>query len=243
MGRALESKVALVTGASSGIGRGIARGLAEEGAAIILASRRIDELDALAGQIRAIGSDALPVAVDLCDECQVVKLFERSKDAFGALDILVNCAGISGSSPIKDFSTELWDRIISVNLRAPFLCTREAMKIMIAQGRGRIINIGSSSAKRVRPNSAAYSASKHGLWGLTQVAALEGRSHGVTCCCVHPGRVRVERPPSHPGAAREPTISVDDVVKTVVHIASLPSDVNMLETVILPREQPFLGRG
>jgi NAD(P)-dependent dehydrogenase (short-subunit alcohol dehydrogenase family) len=239
----LENKIALIAGASSGIGRAIALSLAAEGASVVLAARRKAELNSVAVQIRNFGGHALPVPTDLTVETQVISLFQLIQQTYSCLDILINSIGSFGSAPIEAMSVEVWDRVINSNLKAPFLCIREALKIMKKQRRGRIINIGSTSAKRVRSNSAAYSAAKHGLWGLTQVTALEGRSFGITCCCVHPGRVRVERASSNPGSKKDPFMSVDDIARTVLHIATLPSDVLMLETTILPIEQPYIGRG
>jgi len=239
----LENQIALIAGASSGIGKAIAISLAAEGASVVLAARREKELNSVAIQINNSGGHALSVPTDLTVEIQVISLFQLIQQTYSRLDILINSIGSFGSAPIEDMPIEVWDRVINSNLKAPFLCIREAMKIMKKQRRGRIINIGSTSAKRVRPNSAAYSATKHGLWGLTQVAALEGRSFGITCCCVHPGRVRVERASSNPDSINDPLISVDDIARTVLHIATLPSDVLMLETTILPIEQPYIGRG
>jgi len=134
-----------------------------------------------------------------------------------------------------------------VNLRGPFLCTRAAMRIMKKQGGGRIINIGSISAQRVRPGSAAYSASKHGIWGLTQVTALEGREHNITCCCLHPGNVMIERREEGRTQGREqdfePMMSVDEISEVAVLMATLPPHVEMLEAIVLPRDQLYVGRG
>jgi NAD(P)-dependent dehydrogenase (short-subunit alcohol dehydrogenase family) len=172
----LTGKVALVTGGNKGIGKGIARGLAAEGAALVLTARGETELMRTAAELRAGGADVLAVAVDITEERQVQELFGQALARFGRLDVLVNNAGAFDGGPLDEMSAAAWDKVIAVNLRAPFLCTREAMRIMKKQGGGRIINIGSISAQRVRPRSAAYSASKHGLWGLTQVTALEGCS-------------------------------------------------------------------
>ncbi len=239
----LKNQVVLVAGASSGIGKAIAQSFAAEGASVVLAARRKTELDFLARQISDSGGQSLPVPTDLIEEDQVLSLFQLIQQTYSRLDILINSVGSFGSAPIEDLSTKVWNRVIDSNLKAPFLCTREAFKIMKYQRRGRIINIGSTSAKRVRTHSAAYSAAKHGLWGLTQVAALEGRSFGITCCSVHPGRVEVERAPSNPDSSHDPAMSVNDIAGTVLHIASLPSDVTMLETTIIPSTQPFIGRG
>jgi NAD(P)-dependent dehydrogenase (short-subunit alcohol dehydrogenase family) len=176
----LDGKVALITGGNKGIGKGIARGLAAEGAALALVARGADTLRRAADELAAAGTRVLALPADVTDELHVQQVFARTVEHFGRLDLLVNNAGAFEGGPLGQLSTEAWDHVLAVNLRAPFLCTREAMRIMKRQGGGRIINIGSISAQRVRPYSVPYSASKHGLWGLTQVTALEGRDHGIT---------------------------------------------------------------
>jgi NAD(P)-dependent dehydrogenase (short-subunit alcohol dehydrogenase family) len=181
----LSGQVAIVTGASRGIGRGIATAFAREGAALILTARQQKDLDQVATSLPS-GCEVVTLAGDVAAEQHVAALMQLARTRFNRLDLLVNNAGAFDGGPLDQFSIEAWDRVIATNLRAPFLCTRAALQIMKPQRRGRIINVGSISAQRVRPNSAAYSASKHGLWGLTQVTALEGREYGVTCCCLHP---------------------------------------------------------
>jgi NAD(P)-dependent dehydrogenase (short-subunit alcohol dehydrogenase family) len=164
----LDGQVALITGGNKGIGKGIALGLAAEGAALVLVARGKDALDRAAADVKPTGNRVLALAADITDERQVEDIFRRTMDQFGRLDILVNNAGAFDGGPLDELSTEAWDKVLAVNLRAPFLCTRAALRIMKRQKGGRIINIGSISAQRVRPHSAAYSASKHGLWGLTR---------------------------------------------------------------------------
>jgi NAD(P)-dependent dehydrogenase (short-subunit alcohol dehydrogenase family) len=239
----LQGKIALVTGASKGIGLGIARGFAREGASLVLAARPSPQLDAAQREMVDLGVDALSVAADVTDEAQVEQLFERTRERFGRLDVLVNNAGAFDGGPIDQLSIEAWDKVIAVNLRAPFLCTRQALRMMKPQGVGRIINIGSISAQRVRPGSAPYSASKHGLWGLTQVTALEGRDYGVTCGCLHPGNVKVERRHSDRTEDAEPMMTPDELAEVAVLMASLPPHVEMLEAIVLPHQQLYVGRG
>jgi NAD(P)-dependent dehydrogenase (short-subunit alcohol dehydrogenase family) len=245
--RKLEGKIAIVTGANKGIGKGIARGLAREGAGVVLAARGETELNASAKEIAALGNPVLAHPCDVTDESQVELLFARTMDRFGRLDILVNNAGAFDGGPIDELSTEAWDKVIAVNLRSPFLCTRAAFRIMKKQGGGRIINIGSISAQRVRPGSAPYSASKHGVWGLTQVTALEGREYNITCCCLHPGNVLVERREQGQREGREqdvePMMTVDELAEVAVLMATLPPHVEMLEAIVLPRDQLYVGRG
>lgn len=241
----LQGKVALVTGGNRGIGKAIARGLAAEGARLVLTARGGDELRRAADEIRAAAdTEVLTLAADVTDERHVQDLFAHAMERYGQLDLLVNNAGAFDGGPLDELSVEAWDKVIAVNLRAPFLCTREAMRIMKRQGGGRIINIGSISAQRVRPNSGPYSASKHGLWGLTQVTALEGREHGITCGCLHPGNVLVERRVSSGKREDdEPMMTPEELAETAVLMAALPPHVNLLEAIVLPIGQLYVGRG
>ena len=239
----LKYKVALITGASQGIGQGIAEAFAAEGASLILSSRNVERLNQNAEALAKAGAEVLVVQTDVTNEAQVQELFRRAMERFGRLDILVNNAGIFDGGPLDELSVEAWDRVIATNLRGPFLCTREAMRIMKAQGGGRIINIGSISAQRVRPNSAAYSTSKFGISGLTQVTALEGREFGITCGCLHPGNVEVPTLAENRRLNGEPTMNASDIAQAAVAMAALPPNVNMLEAIVLPIGQPYLGRG
>lgn len=241
--KALQGKVALITGASRGIGQGIAKAFAAESANLVLSSRNIERLTQTADSVAGTGSEVLVVQADVADEVQVRELFRRAIARFGRLDILVNNAGIFDGGALDELSVEAWDRVMATNLRGPFLCTREAMQIMKAQREGRIINVGSISAQRVRPNSAAYSTSKHGLWGLTQVTALEGREFGITCGCLHPGNVDVETLAEARRINGEPVMTADDLAHAAVAMATLPPNVNMLEAIVLPIGQPYIGRG
>jgi NAD(P)-dependent dehydrogenase (short-subunit alcohol dehydrogenase family) len=240
----LNGKVALVTGGNKGIGKGIACGLAAEGASLTITARGADELKRAADELNKQGAQVLALPADMTDEQQVQDVFRRTIERFGRLDILVNNAGAFDGGPIDQLSTAAWDKVIAINLRAPFLCTREAMRLMKKQGGGRIINIGSISAQRVRPGSAAYSASKHGLWGFTQVTALEGRDHNISCGCLHPGNVLVER---RQGSTKkeddEPMMTVDELAQAAVLMATMPAHVNFLEAIVLPVGQLYVGRG
>jgi NAD(P)-dependent dehydrogenase (short-subunit alcohol dehydrogenase family) len=239
----LDSRVAIVTGASKGIGRAIARHLAREGADVVVSARNQDALEEASSEIGAEGGKVMAKTADVTDPAQVEALFAASMKCFGRLDILVNNAGAFDGGPIDELSVEAWDHVLAVNLRGPFLCTRAAMRIMKPQRQGRIINIGSISAQRVRPHSAPYSASKFGLWGLTQVTALEGRDHGITCCCLHPGNVYVERRNTDQPEDAEPMMSVDSIAEVALLMATLPPDVEMLEAIVLPHQQLYVGRG
>lgn len=237
----LDGQVALITGGNRGIGKGIARGLADEGAILVLAARGVEGLHQTAEELREGGTTVLTVPTDVTDEAQIEAVFERTMETFNRLDILVNNSGAFDGGPLDELSTEALDNVLSVNLRAPFLCTRAAMRIMKQQGGGRIINIGSISAQRVRPGAGPYCASKFGIWGLTQVTALEGRPHGIVASCLHPGATQVRDVPDDGG--EENRLQVDELAQAAVLMATLPPHVNMLEAIVLPVQQPYLGRG
>jgi NAD(P)-dependent dehydrogenase (short-subunit alcohol dehydrogenase family) len=239
----LSDRTAIVTGAGRGLGRAIARGFAREGASLVLTARSHDELAATAEELSASGAKVLVLPGDITDEAHVEAVFQQTLDRFGRLDLLVNNAGAFDGGPLDELATEDWDKVIAVNLRAPFLCTRAAMRVMKPRRSGRIINIGSISAQRVRPHSAPYSASKHGLWGLTQVTALEGRDFGITCCCLHPGNIQVERRHTDKPEDAEPMMTPDEIAEVAVLMATLPAHVEMLEAIVLPHQQLYVGRG
>ena len=233
----LDGKVALVTGASRGIGQAIAIALAHQGANLVLAARNVKGLKQTEAAIVDCGAVAEVVPTDVTSEQQIETLFTRTMERFGRLDILVNNAGIFGSGPIDQLPTETWDTVIATNLRAPFLCTRAAFRIMKQQGGGRIINVGSISAQRVRSHNAPYSSAKFGLVGLTHTTALEGREYGITCGCLHPGIT------GDPASSTIPMIPREEVAAAAVFMACQPPDVNVLEIIQLPRAQPYIGRG
>ena len=240
----LQEQVAVITGASSGIGARIAAAFASEDARTVLAARRRDRLEALAEEIQDAGGRALVVSTDVTDEAQVAALFQKTTDAFGRVDILVNNAGIGGAGPTEELSLEVWQRVLDVNLTGAFLCSREALRIMRPRRSGRIINIGSVSAKVPRADSAAYTTSKFGLEGLTRSLALDARSSGIAVSILHPGNTVT---PIWRGreeiARKEGAMSPDDVARIVVMMATLPPELNLLEGVILPVSMPFVGRG
>jgi NAD(P)-dependent dehydrogenase (short-subunit alcohol dehydrogenase family) len=240
----LDGKIAIITGGGTGIGKGIARAFAQQGATLALASRKQQQLETSAAELRAAGATVLVVPTDVTDEAQVIALFERTVAELGRLDILVNNSGVFDGGPIEDLSLETWRRVLDVNLTGPFLCSREAMKIMKRQGGGRIINIGSISAQMPRENAAPYAASKHGLVGLTKATALDGRAHGIVVSCLHPGNVEAEwRQASDTPMNQEPMMTADELASAALAMAVLPLHVNMLEAIVLPTTQLYLGRG
>jgi NAD(P)-dependent dehydrogenase (short-subunit alcohol dehydrogenase family) len=240
----LDAKVAIVTGGGSGIGKAIAHSLVLEGCNVVIAGRGKKRLTDAAAQMQNSGPKVVPVPTDVTNEDQVIEMFRRTMELFGRVDILVNNAGLVQGGPLDELPAEVWDRVIATNLRGPFLCTREAMRVMKRQGSGRIINIGSISAQRPRMNSGPYSVSKFGIWGLTIVTALEGREFGISASCLHPGNVRIEdHPYEGPVPASEPKMKVDEIAEAAVFMASLPPHVNMLEAIVLPVKQAYLARG
>jgi len=240
----LDDKVALVTGASRTIGKAIAIALAQEGARLVVAARTPETLNNTAEQIRESGSEALVIPTDVRSEEEIENLFKKTMEHHGRLDILVNNAGIFASAPFDKFPTESWDDVITTNLRAAFLCSRAAFRIMKAQGGGRIIIIGSVSASRVRPETVSYNSAKFGLVGLTHTIALEGRDHNITCGILHPGVVIRDDMPEHFKKDKSiASMSSEEVAATAVFMACQPPHVNILELVQLPKDQPYLGRG
>jgi NAD(P)-dependent dehydrogenase (short-subunit alcohol dehydrogenase family) len=246
----LDGRVAIITGGGSGIGKAITCSFAKEGAKVIIAARGVEKLSATARDIATGGATVVPIQTDVTDEEQVKSLFERAISLFGRVDILVNNVGAVDGAPLDEISVETWDKVIATNLRGPFLCTRSAMRIMKTQGNGRILNIGSISAQRPRAKAAPYATSKFGLWGLTIVTALEGRDYGISACCLHPGNVRVESSAEKvadiagiPGYSSEPMMRAEDIAEVATLMASLPAAVNMLEAIVLPVKQAYLGRG
>ena len=236
----LEGKVSVITGAGIGIGRGIAHAFASEGAKLVLAGRNLQRLEAVASELRPQAAAVLSVPTDVSHEQEVLALFESTIKEYGRVDILVNNAGLVNHAPLEQTSLENWQKILDANLTGPFLCTREAMKIMRSQGGGRIINIGSISAQMPRPNFAAYSCSKAGLVALTTTTALEGRECGIVASCIHPGNVNTAQMEETPG---EPAMEIHELVKVVMAMVTLPLTTNMVETIVLPATQLYLGRG
>jgi len=240
----LDGKVAIITGGGTGIGKGIARAFAGEGASLVLASRNEGNLETTAAELRPGPGKVIAVPTDVTDEAQVVALFEKTLDVFGRLDILVNNSAAFDKGPVEEVTLETWRRVLDVTLTGAFLGTREAMKIMKRQRAGRIINIGSISAQMPRMDSAPYTAAKHGLVGLTHSTALEGRAFGIAVSCLHPGNTLTEaRTDTSRAMNREPMINTEDIAKAALTMAALPPNVNMYEAIVLPVEQHYLGRG
>lgn len=240
----LQDKVAIVTGASKGIGRGIALALAARGARVVLAARDGDKLAQVARDIAALGGVAEAVVTDVLDEDDVVQLFDRVKETYGRLDILVNNAGMAVSGRIDELSLADWQRVQGVNVTGMFLCCRSAARIMKSQKSGRIINIGSISGQMPRVKSTPYTTSKFAVVGLTKALAVELRPFNIAVCAVHPGNVMTDIWEASPQVPeQEGVMTVEDLAEVVITIATLPDNVNLFESVILPVSQPYLGRG
>jgi NAD(P)-dependent dehydrogenase (short-subunit alcohol dehydrogenase family) len=247
-------KVALVTGAGSGIGKASALALAKAGYAVVLAGRRKDAIDATAKAAEALGAKALAVQTDVGDPAQVKALFAKAREAFGRLDVLFNNAGMGAPPlPLEDLTYEQWKAVVDANLTGVFLCTQEAFKIMKAQSPrgGRIINNGSISAHAPRPNSAPYTSTKHAVTGLTKSTSLDGRKYDIACGQIDIGNAATEMtermkqgvPQPNGDVMVEPTMNVQHVADAVVHMASLPPDANIQFLTVMATKMPFLGRG
>jgi len=247
-----SGKVAIVTGAGSGIGKQVAIALAREGYAVALAGRREEPLEATAAEVGE--SRMLVVPTDVSDPGSVKALFEGTREKFGRLDLLFNNAGV-GARPLslEDLPFEQWKKVIDINLNGAFLCTQEAFRIMRAQQPrgGRIINNGSISAHAPRPNSAPYTASKHGISGLTKATSLDGRKYNIACGQIDIGNAATEMtarmgqgvPQANGAIEVEPTFDATHVARAVIYMASLPLDANVLFMTVMATAMPFVGRG
>jgi NAD(P)-dependent dehydrogenase (short-subunit alcohol dehydrogenase family) len=226
----LKGKTAIVTGASTGIGKEIARAYARAGANTVLAARSKDKLEALAAEIQAEGGSALVAACDVTREAQVEALFESTIAAFGTVDIVVNNAGIADHTATDTMTLDRWNEVIAINMTSAFLCSRAAFRLMKTSGKGgRILNIGSISAKVPRNNTLAYTASKFAI--------------GIAVSMLHPGSTVSDLVPGVTNTPRPNTMMPEDVARLALLMVTLPADVNLLESTILPVGMPFLGRG
>jgi NAD(P)-dependent dehydrogenase (short-subunit alcohol dehydrogenase family) len=247
-------KVAVVTGAGSGIGKAAALALSKEGYAVVLGGRRKDRLEAVAAEAQSAGARTLVVPTDVGDPASVRTLFARTQETFGRLDVLFNNAGGGAPAiPLEDLTYEQWKTVVDANLTGTFLCTQEAFKIMKSQDPrgGRIINNGSISAHAPRPNSAPYTATKHAVTGLTKVTALDGRKYDIACGQIDVGNAETDMTArmkkgvlqAHGEVAVEPVMDVQNVANAVVFMAGLPLDANVLFLTVMATKMPFVGRG
>ncbi|HXK06593.1 MAG TPA: SDR family oxidoreductase [Verrucomicrobiae bacterium] len=250
-----NGKVALVTGAGSGIGRAVSLKLQAAGYDVVLAGRRKERLDAtVAAAAGGAGSSMLAVPADVGRPDSVRELFARAKEAYGRLDVLFNNAGTGTPGvPMEDLTYEQWSKVLAVNLTGPFLCAQEAIRMMKAQSPrgGRIINNGSISAHVPRPNSAPYTATKHAITGLTRSIALDGRAFDIACGQIDIGNAATDMTarmaggvPQADGSIRvEDRMNVDHVAEAVLYMANLPLDANVLSMTVMATRMPFVGRG
>jgi len=247
------SRVAVVTGAGTGIGKAVAQAFLREGYRVALAGRRLHLLEAAAAEAGA-GERALPVPADVTDPAAVRALFAAVQARFGRLDVLFNNAGLAAPAvPLDELPLEAWRQVVDVNLTGAFLCTQAAFALMKAQDPrgGRIINNGSVSAQAPRPRSAAYTASKHALTGLTKSTALDGRVHDIACGQIDVGNARTELTapmsrgvPQADGTVRvEPVMDVAHVASAVLYMASLPLEANVQFMTVMATKMPLVGRG
>ena len=247
-------KVAIVTGAGSGIGRACALALLREGYHVVLAGRRPEPLAGVVADAEGLAGQALAVPTDVTDPASVRALFAQTHDAFGRLDLLFNNAGTGAPAiPLEDLTFDQWQAVVNVNLTGAFLCIQAAFKLMKAQTPrgGRIINNGSISAHAPRPNSAPYTATKHAITGLTKAVALDGRPFDIACGQIDIGNAATEMtarmkngvPQANGTVMPEPTMDVEDVARAVVFMASLPLDSNVQFMTIMATKMPYVGRG
>jgi len=249
-----NGKVAIVTGGGSGIGKYSALALLRDGYSVAVAGRRLEALESTVSEARELGSRALAVQTDVGDPEAVRDLFAKTKEAFGRLDVLFNNAGTGAPAvPMEDLSYEQWQTVLDVNLTGTFLCTQEAIKIMKGQTPmgGRIINNGSVSAHTPRPNAAPYTATKHAVAGLTKATSLDGRKHNIACGQIDIGnaatdmtaRMKTGSLQADGEVEVEPTFDVKHVAESVLYMANLPLDTNVLFMTIMATKMPYVGRG
>ena len=240
----LSGKVAIITGASRGIGFGLAQALLNAGCCVGICSRDLTGITDAAKRLNAASERIVSLSVDVSNEADVQKLFDDVTRKFGPPDIVVNNAGAFDGGPVDTLSLEAWNNVVGACLTGSFLCTRAAFALMKPRRRGRILNIGSISAQRPRENSSAYTAAKFGVQGLTYATALEGRPFGISVSCLHPGNVLVERRvESGLKSDDEPMMEVDSIVRAAMTMLTMPDNVNFLEAIVLPNEQLYVGRG
>jgi NAD(P)-dependent dehydrogenase (short-subunit alcohol dehydrogenase family) len=247
-------KIAVVTGAGSGIGRAVALGLLKEDYAVVLAGRRIDRLEQAAAAAGDARSRAVIVPTDVGSPAAVDALFARTKERFGRLDLLFNNAGrFAPPVPLEELAVDQWQDVVNINLTGAFLCTQHAFRLMKTQTPrgGRIINNGSISAHAPRPNSAPYTATKHAITGLTRSTSLDGRKYDIACGQIDIGNADTEPMAgvhsgvmqAHGALAAEPTIDIEHVARAVLYMASLPLEANVQFMMLMATKMPFIGRG
>lgn len=246
--------VAIVTGAGSGIGKATTLALLADGWRVVLAGRRAEPLAEVVAQAGVTMAQALAVPTDVADEAAVQQLFAQAVERFGRVDLLFNNAGVfPPAALLEDLELTEWQKVLDINLTGMFLCLREAFRVMKAQTPqgGRIINNGSTAAQVPRPNSLAYTATKHAVTGLTRTAALDGRKYGIACGQIDIGNAATELAARFSTGvmqadgtiATEPLMDVSAAARTVLHMANLPLEANVLFSTVMATRMPFVGRG
>jgi NAD(P)-dependent dehydrogenase (short-subunit alcohol dehydrogenase family) len=250
----MHTKVAIITGASAGIGRSVTIAFLKNGYRVVLAGRRQSELDETIKLSGVDAASALAVATDVGSPHSVENLFAQCKDKFGRLDVLFNNAGIGAPAiPLEDLTYEQWKAVVDVNLTGAFLCTQQAFKMMKSQTPqgGRIINNGSISAHAPRPNSSPYTSTKHAITGLTKSASLDGRKYNIAAGQIDIGNALTDMaykmtqgvPQPNGSIEIEAVMDVQHVANAVLHMASLPLEANILTMTVMATKMPFVGRG
>ena len=249
-----EGKVAVITGGGTGVGKHSALALLRDGYSVALAGRRAGPLEAAKEEAGEHASRVLAVPTDVGDPAAVEALFAATGEAFGRLDLLFNNAGGgSPAKPMEDLTYEEWQSVVDANLTGTFLCTQQAIRMMKSQDPmgGRIINNGSVSAHVPRPDAAPYTATKHGITGLTRATSLDGRKYNIACGQIDIGNAETDmtanmktgRPQAHGGVEVEPTFDVEHVAEMVLQMANLPLDTNVQFVTIMATKMPYIGRG
>lgn len=237
----LSGQIALVTGGGTGIGKAIAKAMLAEGAKVIIVGRKEEVLKEAQTEL---GSGTEIMVCDVTQEEQVNKVYADIMTNHGRVDILINNAGMAARAKSYEMSYDMWKKVVDVNLNGAFLCARGAMKIMVNQKSGRIINIGSISGQMGRPENAPYTATKFAVEGLTRAFALDGRDHGIAVSVIHPGNAATNIWKGREEVSeREGLIPLEDLGKLAVTMLTMSPNVNILGSVILPITQPYLGRG
>ena len=250
-----HNKIALITGAGSGVGRAVALAMAKEGYTVVITGRRASALEETVAAGKGLSGSLFAIPADLTDPDQVAKLFAAVKDKYGRLDVLFNNAGVSAPPGVllEDLDPKDWQTVVNTNLSAVFYCTQQAFKIMKAQTPhgGRIINNGSGSSQAPRPNSIPYTATKHAVSGLTKTTSLDGRKYDIACGQIDIGNAASELtasmqtgvPQANGTMAPEPLMDVKHVASAVVYMASLPLEANVQTITVMASKMPLVGRG